>query len=389
MFGTMAAIALTIALVSCSDGKHGESLFPTGNQFATNPKFLVAIDAVSGANVNVFPINPGSGALGSPVSGSPFDLGLGDDTMNIAVHPNGHFFYVADGSDGSIHMWDVNQSTGVPTELGAKITNSTGTFYEPSGGTDGQDSPTAVLTVTPDGRYLYSSNNDNTVGAYKINSNGSLTLIGNADATACNTGAITSNNNFVWVTDTCGNSGPWHVHTMTISSNGSLTKTSTADLTSVFTWLWSIQKNPAADFLYVGDEGGNAQVYSFKVNADGSLTQLGPQLVQNSSSDCRYISHSPDGKFFYTSDDDEEIHTMTVDTTTGALGELGTSPDTTVTAEGQVESDRSGKFVYGGDMENTGDVSAWTRDLTSGQLTDIGTTGTANHFVIAVGVVYQ
>jgi 6-phosphogluconolactonase (cycloisomerase 2 family) len=346
----------------------------------------VAIDAVSGANVNVFPINPTSGALGSPVSGSPFDLGLGDDAMNIAVHPNGHFFYVADGSDGSIHMWDVNQSTGVPLEIAGKITNNSGSFYEPS---STQDSPTAVLTVTPDGRYLYSSNNDNTVGAYTINSNGSLTLIGNADTTACDTGAITSNNNFVWVTDTCGSSGPWHVMTMKIGSGGALTKTSTADLTGVFSWLWSIQKNPVADLLYVGDEGGDAQVYSFKVNADGSITQLGPQLVQTSSSDCRYISHSPDGKFFYTSDDDFEIHTMTVNTTTGALGELGTSPDTTVTAEGQVESDRSGKFVYGGDMENTGDVSAWTRDITTGQLTDIGTTATANHVTIAVGVVYQ
>jgi hypothetical protein len=80
---------------------------------------------------------------------------------------------------------------------------------------------------------------------------------------------------------------------------------------------------------------------------------------------------------------------MTVDIATGALGELGTSPDTAITAEGQVESDRSGKFVYGGDNENTGDVSAWTRDATTGQLTDIGTTPTANDFVTAVGVVYQ
>src|SRR5438445_11294195 len=112
MFGTMAAVALAIALVSCSDGKHGESLFPFNN-FPTVPKFLVAIDGNgSGTNVNVFPVNATSGALGSQVAGGPFDLGL-TDAMTVAVHRNGHFTYVADGNDGSIHQWNVNESTGV------------------------------------------------------------------------------------------------------------------------------------------------------------------------------------------------------------------------------------------------------------------------------------
>ena len=38
-----------------------------------------------------------------------------------------------------------------------------------------------------------------------------------------------------------------------------------------------MQVNPAANFLYAGDEGGTAQIYSFSIAADGSLTQLGPQ----------------------------------------------------------------------------------------------------------------
>jgi 6-phosphogluconolactonase (cycloisomerase 2 family) len=385
--GTTAALLLVIGIVACSDGKHGESLFPVGSNFPTVPKFLIAIDGVNGGsttNVNVFPVNATSGALGSPVAGAPFDKGL-TDAMTIAVHRNGHFTYVADGNDGSIHQWDVNETTGVPTEIAPKVINNSGSFYQPSGS---GDSPTHVITVTPDGRYLYSSNNDNTVGAYKIGSNGALTLIGNVDAGACDTGAITATNSFVWVTDTCGNSGPWHVITMKIGSGGALTKGTTADLTSVFTWLWSIQVNPTGNFLYVGDEGGDAQVYSFKIGTDGSLTQLGPQLVQTSSSDCRFISHSPDGKFFYTSDDEEAIHVMTVDTTTGALGELSSSPITSPVAEAQVEADRSGHFVYAGDEEVSGGVVGFTRDMTTGALTALPTTPTANNSAVAIGVIY-
>jgi 6-phosphogluconolactonase (cycloisomerase 2 family) len=385
IIGTMAAVLLVIGLEACSSGKHGESLFPTGSNFPTVPKFLIAIDGNgSGTNVNVFPVNATSGALGSPVAGAPFDLGL-TDAMTIAVHRNGHFTYVADGNDGSIHQWNVNETTGVPTEIASKVITNSGSFYEPSGT---GDSPTHVITVTPDGRYLYSSNNDNTVGAYKIGSNGALTLIGNLDTGACDTGAITATNSFVWVTDTCGGSGPWHVITLTIGSGGTLTKGTTADLTSVFAWLWSIQVNPNGNFLYVGDEGGSAQVYSFKVGADGSLTQLGPQLVQTSSSDCRFISHSPDGKFFYTSDDDEEIHVMTVDATTGALGELSASPYFTPGGAGQVEADRSGHFVFAGDMQDSGGVTSWTRDMTTGALTPLPDTATANNSAVAVGVIY-
>src|SRR5437764_15241000 len=101
VLGTVAAIALTMTLISCSDRKHGESLFPTGFNFPTVPKFLIAIDgASSGTNVNVFPVNPTTGTLGSQVSGGPVDLGI-TDAISIVVHRNGHFVYAANGTDGS------------------------------------------------------------------------------------------------------------------------------------------------------------------------------------------------------------------------------------------------------------------------------------------------
>ena len=140
-----------------------------------------------------------------------------------------------------------------------------------------------------------------------------------------------------------------------------------------------------ANFLYVGDEGGDAQLYSFSIAADGSLTQLGPQLVETTSSDCRDIAHSPDGKFFYTTDDDGVVHALSVNTTTGALTELSASPYTG--GPGQVVADVTGMFVYLGDQGNTGNVIGFTRDMTTGALTLIGNTTTANGKARAVGIV--
>jgi 6-phosphogluconolactonase (cycloisomerase 2 family) len=243
-----------------------------------------------------------------------------------------------------------------------------------------------VITITPNGDFLYSGNNDATVGAYKINADGSLAHIADLDIGACDTGAITANDTYVWVNDTCGNSGPWNIFTLKIGTNGGLTNASSVALTGVFGWLWSIQVNPAANFLYAGDEGGDAQVYSFSIAADGALTQLGPQVVENSSSDCRDIAHSPDGKFFYTTDDDESVRAFSVDTTTGAITELSASPYNPG-GEGQIVVDLTGKFVYMGDQEDTGQVIGYTRDLTTGALTLTGGTTTANGVARAIAIV--
>jgi 6-phosphogluconolactonase (cycloisomerase 2 family) len=391
-----AALLIACTLVACGGSAH----------FPTTPKFLVAVDdSGAGTNVNVFPINATTGALGAAVSGAPFDMGL-SHAMTIVVHPNGKFFYVADTVDGSIHQWNVNETTGVPTNIAAKVINASGTFFQPNGNSD---SDSRSLVVTPKGKYLYSANGDATVGAYSIGGNGALTHI--ADLTigsACasgdpdQTGAITSNDSYVWVTDTCASETDWHVVTLKIGSNGSLTQTSSVTLTGVDAWLWSIQINPAASLLYVGDEGGNAQIFGYKVAADGSLTQLtlggsSPQFQDDldgtgSSSDCRVIDHSPDGKFFYWSDDDDEIHTLSVNTTTGALAELASSPFSSggslLGGPGQVVVDVTGKLVYVA-SEYDGVVYAFTRDNTTGALTLVGTTGTAtvNSLPQAIGIV--
>lgn len=377
-------------IVGC--GTLGEGiLFPgSGLVIPLTPKFLVAIDSDVGTtvNANVFPINSGTGALGAAVPGSPFDLGL-SDAMTIAVHPNGHWIYVADGKDGTIHAYDVDTTTGKPTAIAAAVKNESGSFYEPSGQ---GDSPTHVITITPNGQFLYASNNDSKVSAYSIGSNGALTHIGDLDLGARSTGAITATDSFVWVTDTdpntCpngpGDNTPEYVHVMSIGGNGVVTKVNKATLTNVYCWLWSIAVSPDGKIVQVGDEGGAAQVYSFTVGADGSLTQVGPQVVENSSSDCRDIAFSPDGKFFYTTDDDDVVHAVTQNVN-GSITELAASPYNGNNGDGQIAVDLTGKFVYTG---SSFQVDSFTRNASTGALTAIGpSTPTANNEALAIGII--
>ena len=116
--------------------------------------------------------------------------------------------------------------------------------------------------------------------------------------------------------------------------------------------------------------------HSFSVAAHGALTQLG-------AADCREQQFRlprhcglADGKFFYTTDDDKVVHAFSVDRTTGAIAELSVSPYSPG-GEGQIVADLTGKFVYMGDQENTGQVIGYTRDMTTGALTIIGGTTTA------------
>jgi hypothetical protein len=144
-----------------------------------------------------------------------------------------------------------------PRRSPPRWSNESGSFFEPCCGPE--DAPTHAITVTPNGNFLFSANNDATVGASSINADGSLSHVGDLNLGACDTGAITASNSFVWVTDTCnigGGTGPWAVWTMSTGATGALTSSSSVPLTNVFSWLWSIDVDPVGNFVYAGDEGG-------------------------------------------------------------------------------------------------------------------------------------
>ncbi len=252
---------------------------------------------------------------------------------------------------------------------------------------------------------MYSANNDSTVGAYTIGADGSLTHLADLDVGACSTGMITANDNFVWVTDTCYNlipgiargpvrnghaavcqnsgcgNGAGNVVSMAIGADGTLTKIDSLSLTNVYAQLVSIQVNPVAQFLYVGENGG--ELYSLAVANDGSLTELGVQPPQSGTP--ADLAHSPDGKFLYATSLGDAAGAFSVDLTTGTLTELSTSPYPG--GLGQIIVDVTGHFLYLADPFGSGQVIGYTRDMTTGALTAIGNTTTAGNRPIAVGII--
>ena len=347
------------ALVGCSTGELDSLLGGGGLSFVTTPKFLIATDYDStGQNVNVYPINAADGTLGAFTA---YDMGI-TEGMTIVVHPNGHWVYEADGNDGSIHQWDVNTTTGVPTDIAPKVFNEGGTFYQPN-----TPETTQVLAITPDGKYLIATNDDSMVTVFSIGSNGALTHVGDYDSGAAKTGSITTNGTYVWVTDTndscdgCDDADTYQVITMKIGSGGALTTVGSPVQLNANYWLWSIAVSPDSKFVQVGDEDN--YMFAFTVNADGTLTAVGPSAGNYyGGSDSRNIAYRPDGKFFYVSDDDDYVHA-------GAQNADGTSTQTTNSpwdsGAGQIAMDLRGKFLYVGDYG----VDLFTIDPTSGELT--------------------
>ncbi len=88
------------------------------------------------------------------------------------------------------------------------------------------------------------------------------------------------------------------------------------------------------------------------------------------------------------------MHSFSVDTTTGAVAELSNSPyqdsgSNYVGGPGQIVVDVTGQFVYVSDQDNTGGVIGFTRNATTGALTQIATSAavTANSDPLAIAII--
>lgn len=285
-------------------------------------------------SVSGYTVTLGSGGTSStltPLAGSPFS---GHSPQQFLLHPSGDFAYAPD-SGSALHIYTVNSTTGAIAEQDATITPVTAG----SGGAN-------VGVIEPLGRFIYvlddgSSSGTPSIYGFSINTNPNAgtvgTLTGITGLTPFTTGLTTP----VWaVTDITGSylyvvdTGTNHVLEYSINqSTGALTSigsiatdsspffaatdinghlyvansgTSTisayaiAPATGVLSQIGSstaisgttggtinVLADPSGKYLYVLDIGtssGNGQVYSFNLNADGSLgSQIGSAVATGNS----------------------------------------------------------------------------------------------------------
>jgi 6-phosphogluconolactonase len=156
------------------------SVAPLGSQpqlLAMDPggKFLYVMN-VGSNNISVFSIDSGAGGL-TPVTGSPFFVGLAPQSMLLA--PSGNFLYIVSSvggsqSSGSIEGFSVN--AGVLSPLG--VTNSDG--VNPSG-----------LAMDPTGTHLYVANKgSNTISIFTIDASGGLKEVSGSPLNNVNQGPV-------------------------------------------------------------------------------------------------------------------------------------------------------------------------------------------------------
>src|SRR5664280_2517407 len=274
-------------VVNCVTGPTSVAIDPSGKfAYATN----------TNGTISAYTIDQNTGALtaGTAVAAGTYPTSVVTVLVGLL-----EFAYAIDTIGGTIYAYTIDQTTGALT-AGTPV--ATGTY------------PTSI-TVDPSGKFAYVSNmGANTISAYQINSDGTLTDLGTA-----------ATGNF-----------PSSVVTVLVGS---------------------------LEFAYATNSF-DCTISVYQINSDGTLTA---ETAVATGTYPTSVTVDPSGKFAYaTNESSNDISVYTIDQATGALT-AGTAV-ATGTYPTSVAVDPSGQFAY---VTNSGDgtISVYTIDQTSGALT--------------------
>ena len=259
-----------ISLFSVSTNGTLKEVFPrtavTPN--ASQPEFLAMDPAgnylyvanAASENISVFSIDASAGTL-SPVTGSPFAIGL--PPQNMKLTPSGNFLYVTAPSQPYGLIIGYSVTAGVLSSIG--VTSTAG--LNPSG-----------LVIDPKGSYLYTGNSSsNSISIFSISSTGGLTPVAQSPINDSYTSPLSltfdPTGTYLYV----ANEGSANVTVFSISSSTGLPAILT---TSTTTGAFSTEPNPSflafdpkGKYLFVGNQGTSAAVQPFVVS-NGNLTEI-------------------------------------------------------------------------------------------------------------------
>ncbi len=281
-------------------------------------------------NVSAFTIDS-NGSL-TPVSGSPFAVGL--FPVSAAVDLRGRFLYVANGSSSSISAFSIT-GTGSLIEIPGSPFPTTTT-------------PIVLLTVhEPGGDFLYATNTSaNTISVYAINlSTGGITLSSTVSAGASPVYlAADATHNFLYV----GNNGSNNISGYRINhTSGALTPLAFSPFPAG-TGPFGIATDPSTQFAYAGN-GGSNNVSAYIILRKGGLT---PVCTSPFPADVAPdpVAVDPMDRFVYVGNARSiDISAYTLNLTDGSLTAIVGSPFPAPHVHGDLHHiaiDPKGKFLY-------------------------------------------
>lgn len=245
-------------------------------QLAVDPsgKFLIAPDDCNG-NVAVYSIGA-SGTL-TAVIGSPFFGNSMTFPVGVAIDSNGRWVYVTD---------EVKNSA-----INVFALSSSGTLAEIAGSPFVDGSEAYAISVTPNGKYLYSNDYSVQSGqilAFSINSNtGGLTSLATPGFAggAC-WDSVDANGAVLFSTDCQGN-----LFSSTINSDGSLTPATGSPIATGGS-AYPVAGDPSGRFVYAANDGDPGQMYSYSYSAAGQLSAIvGSPFASGSSASGIVVTH--------------------------------------------------------------------------------------------------
>ena len=221
----------------------------------------------------------GDGSL-SAFAGSPFGSNPGGGGETVVVSADGRFVFATNQSNTVFAFRRAADGT---------LTEVTGSPYSRGSGGYG-------LVATPDGRFLYATNSSpDTISGFAVGSDGTLAALPDTPLTGASTPAsmaVSPDGGRLYVSDDAGT-----VTGFSVGADGALTPIAGATLSGVGS-VFSMSMAPDGRRLYVGDRTADA-VRVVAVAADGSLSLEGAPVPAGSNPFGTTLT--PDGRFLYTS----------------------------------------------------------------------------------------
>lgn len=215
--------------------------------------------------------------------------------------------------------------------------------------------------------YLFVSSNDNTVLAFEIESDGTLSFIRSypvSGATNLQDVAVSPNGDFLYVTDLNSVS----ISAFTIGPDGTLTANGTFSTGDPAGGLLGIAISPNGSHLYVANLA-HCTISAFTIGPDGKLT---PNGARSAPACPEGIAVSPNGNYLHgASDQNWCVFTCAIGSD-GSLGSLDPTdcPDANALPAGVAVSP-NGEYLYATDKDND-NIYAFTV-APDGKLTSNGT----------------
>lgn len=266
----------------------------------------------------------GADGLLTPVAGSPFQFA--DPTEGFSITPDGRFMVESFGFDSKAGSFALSPEGGI-TEAQAPI------------GPGGYGTP----AITPDGQFAYIYTSPSGVIAYRLGPDGSMTKVGGPFGGADGSiPAITTDGRFLFVPSYSDGT----IERFAIQPSGSLESLGTTPVGTE--GALDIRVTPDGRFaVLLVDPSGPGNLRSFAIGADGSLTEVGaPVATTGAVSGPPVIS--PNGKFVYKTDGNEESITAYSISADGALAQLGSPTPTGLSQPQGIGMSNNGRFLYVG-----------------------------------------